>query len=189
MERIKKTIATLRRPRMLFVLAALALPFAAVGLTITGNAQINASATVFGSLAKGGGSFVIDDPTDPSDKLLYHSFVESPSAQDLYNGTATVDKNGEIIIKLPDYFDALNENPQYQFFPIGEAMPNLYIKTPEKSDQFTIAGGVPGGQVSWQIIATRHDPYIEKYPPPVEVDKGPGQPVDKGTCLFAPLCQ
>jgi hypothetical protein len=43
--------------------------------------------------------------------------------------------------------------------------------------------------VSWQVTGIRHDPYILAHPIQVEVDKGPGQPVDKGDCLFKPLCQ
>jgi hypothetical protein len=33
---------------------------------------------IAGNLSKGGGSFQIDHPLDPMNKLLYHSFVESP---------------------------------------------------------------------------------------------------------------
>jgi hypothetical protein len=70
-----------------------------------------------------------------------------------------------------------------------QAMPNLYIKEEEHDNQFVIAGGPPGGQVSWQITGIRRDPYILMHPIMVEVLKGPGQIVDKGKCLFEILCK
>jgi hypothetical protein len=41
---------------------------------------------VTGTLSKGGGSFKIDHPLDPTNKNLYHSFVESPDMMNIYNG-------------------------------------------------------------------------------------------------------
>ena len=46
---------------------------------IAGNLQVN------GTVSKGGGSFKIDDPIDPSGKYLSHSFVESPDMMNIYN--------------------------------------------------------------------------------------------------------
>jgi hypothetical protein len=34
------------------------------------------------------------------------------------------------------------------------------------------------------VTGIRHDPYILKHPIKVEVDKGPGQPVNKGEYIF-----
>jgi hypothetical protein len=50
-------------------------------------------------------------------------------------------------------------------------MPNLYIKSQEKNNQFTIGGGTPGGQVSWQMTGIRHDAYILANPIIVRVLK------------------
>ena len=121
--------------------------------------------------------------------LLYHSFVESPDVKNFYDGIARLDKDGEVAIELPSYFDALNKDPRYQFFPHYQPMPNLYIKEEEHDNHFVIGGGAPGGEISWQVTATRHDPYILAHPIIVEVLKGPGQPVDRGKCLFEPLCR
>ena len=63
-----------------------------------------------GTIGKGAGSFVIDHPLDPRNKLLYHSFLESPDVKNIYDGVATLDKNGEAVIKLPRYFEALNKD-------------------------------------------------------------------------------
>jgi hypothetical protein len=172
------------------VVCALVLaPVIVAALTFTGaGVIINGDATVFGSLTKGSGSFVIDDPADPVSKILYHSFIESPQAMNIYDGIATLDKNGAATIQLPDYFDALNGEPEYQFEALDQAMPNLYLKTEEHDNEFTIAGGVPGGRISWQVTGVRHDPYILKYPAPVIEDKGPNAPLNVGQCIYGPDC-
>jgi len=61
---------------------------------------------VTGNLSKSGGSFKIDDPLDPANKYLYHSFVESPDMKDMYDGTATTDATGNVTIQLPKWFQA-----------------------------------------------------------------------------------
>jgi len=173
--------------RLLYGLFALALaaPLAVFAtITITGGAKFTGNLAIVGSLTKGSGTFEIDDPADPANKILFHSFVESPDVMNIYDGVATLDASGQVVITLPDYFDALNDDVRYQFFPMGEAMPNLYISQEEKNNQFAIAGGVPGGEVSWQITGIRHDPYILANPIIPEVEKGPGQPVDKGQYIF-----
>ncbi len=158
-------------------------------ITLTGNVNLLSTLNVGGALTKGVGSFVIDHPLDPANKILAHSFVESPDAKNIYDGTAKLDRNGEVEIKLPSYFMALNKDFRYQFFALNEAMPNLYIRKEIEDNKFTISGGKSGGRISWQVTGIRHDPYILANPIIVEVKKGPGQLVDKGECLFEPLCQ
>jgi hypothetical protein len=65
---------------------------------------------------------------------------------------------------------------------------NLYSKEEEHDNRFVIGGGAPHGEISWQVTATRHGPYIHAHPIINEVWKGPGQPVRIGECLFEPLC-
>ena len=172
---------------MLLALSTLA--HAAATLTLSGNVQAKSSFAITGSISKGSGTFLIDYPLDPSNKLLYHSFVESPDVKNLYDGVATLDQKGEATIVLPTYYDALNYKTRYQFVALSQAMPNLHIKTPEHDNQFTIGGGVPGGTVSWQVTGIRHDPYIVANPILVEVEKGPGRLVDKGECIYPPACK
>ncbi len=157
-------------------------------INVTVNAQIKGNLFVSGALSKGAGTFVIDHPLHPRTELLYHSFVESPEAKNLYDGIATLDTKGEVTITLPAYFMALNQDFRYQFFPVDTSMPGLYIKSEIKDNRFTIAGGKPGGKISWQVTGNRHDPYILEHPIIPEVNKGPNTPVDKGHCLFEPLC-
>ena len=78
-----------------------------------GNVLVN------GTLAKAGGSFLIDHPLDPANKSLSHSFVESPDMKNIYDGVTTLDVTGEAVIMLPDWFGALNFDFRYQLTCIG----------------------------------------------------------------------
>ena len=57
----------------------------------TGAVTIFGSLHVNGQLIKGAGTFKIDDPIDPANKYLSHSFVESPDMMNIYNGNITTD--------------------------------------------------------------------------------------------------
>lgn len=165
------------------------------GLTITSDAVVTGDASVIGTISKGSGTFVIDHPLDPKNKLLYHSFVESPEVKNMYDGVVTLDDRGEAVIRLPDYFIPLNREYRYLVSPIGDSMPDLHLKRGVRREwffgapSFRIAGGKPGGTISWQITGIRQDPFIQKYPIIPEVEKGPGQIVNKGECIFEPLCE
>jgi len=166
------------------------IPFAVVGqITLTGSVDFLQDLSIVGAISKGSGTFVIDHPQKPLTHLLYHSFVESPDVKNIYDGVAELDESGEATIVLPEYFEALNADFRYQYFPLERAMPNLYIKQEISDNAFVIGGGEPGGRVSWQVTGIRHDPYILANPIIPEVEKGPGQLVDKGECIFGPLCK
>lgn len=172
------------------VAVAFLIPGAALAtITFSGNVKFAGNLLTVGALSKGSGTFVIDHPLDPRNKLLFHSFVESPDAKNIYDGIATLDEKGEVKIQLPDYFQALNGTFRYQFFAVSQPMPNLHIQQEIKDNAFVIGGGAPGGDVSWQITGIRHDPYIKLNPIRNEVWKGPDEQVDRGECLFEPLCE
>ncbi len=182
---------------------ALALPFMTHGqqpptLTISNRATttvVTGQLSILGSLAKGSGSFLIDHPLDPKNKLLYHSFVESPDVKNIYDGIATLDRDGKAVVELPAYFLTLNKDFRYLATAIGQSMPKLHLSKEVQprffglfgKPVFRIAGGVPGGRVSWQITGIRHDPFIVDNPIVPEVEKGPGQIVDKGEYI-CPEC-
>ena len=63
------------------------------------------SVDVGGNLSKSGGSFKIDDPLDPEDKYLYHSFVESPDMMNIYNGNVVTDGSGRAVVSFPPIFN------------------------------------------------------------------------------------
>jgi hypothetical protein len=125
---------------------------------------------ITGTLSKGGGSFKIDHPLDPENKYLYHSFVESPDMLNVYNGNITLDNKGEVIVQLPEYFEALNMEYRYQLTCIGGFAP-VYIAEKILNNRFKIAGGTSGMEVSWQVTGIRHDPYANQNRIQVEVEK------------------
>ncbi len=126
---------------------------------------------ITGTLTKGAGAFKIDHPLDPANKYLTHSFVESPDMMNIYNGTVLLDSNGEAWINLPDWFEALNRDFRYQLTAIGVPSPNLYVAEEVSGNHFKIAGGQPGGKVSWQVTGIRHDAYADAHRLAIEEDK------------------
>jgi hypothetical protein len=126
--------------------------------------------SITGSLSKAGGSFKIDDPIDPANKYLYHSFVESPDMKNVYDGVVTLDALGEAVVQLPDWFGALNKDFRYQLTCIGAFAP-VYIAEKINQNHFKIAGGKPGLEVSWQVTGIRQDAWANAHRIPVEVEK------------------
>lgn len=123
---------------------------------------------VNGTLSKAAGSFKIDHPLDPANKYLSHSFVESPDMMNIYNGNVVLNGNGEATVTLPDYFEALNKDFRYQLTAMGKPSPNIYIAQEIKGNRFQIAGGAPGGKISWTVTGIRHDTYANEHRIPVE---------------------
>ena len=122
---------------------------------------------VTGTLTKGGGAFKIDHPLDPTNKYLYHSFVESPDMMNIYNGNVILDGSGEAWVELPEWFEALNKDFRYQLTCVG-GFAQVYIATEITDRRFRIAGGSPGMKVSWQVTGIRHDAFAEANRIPVE---------------------
>ena len=141
----------------------------------SGNGYFAGNLNVTGNLSKGSGSFKIDDPLDPANKTLSHSFVESPDMMNIYNGVAQLDAKGEAWVDLPKYFEALNRDFRYQLTAIGAPGPNLYVAEEIHSNRFKIEGGKPGAKVSWQVTGVRQDAYANAHRIPVEEDKSAGE--------------
>lgn len=167
--------------------------------TLSTNVTVGGGTHVNGTLSKGSGSFVIDHPLDPKNKLLYHSFVESPDVKNIYDGIAQLDSEGRAEILLPDYFVVLNRDYRYLATSLEGAMPNLHVEREVEMQKywlglierpsFAIAGGTPNGTISWQVTGIRQDVFITENPIVNEVEKSEDQVVDKGECLFEPLCE
>ena len=128
-----------------------------------------------GNLTKSGGSFQIEHPLD-SGKYLYHSFVESPVRLNLYSGVVRLDHSGNATVVLPEWFDALNADYRYQLTSIGSAAPSLHVAVPIEGRSFKIAGGTPGGSVSWQVSGLRQDEWARKNPLVTEQPKKAARP-------------
>jgi len=127
---------------------------------------------ITGNLSKGGGSFEIDHPLDPANKILRHSFVESPDMMNVYNGNIITDGNGRAEVLLPDYFEALNVDFRYQLTVIGE-FAQAIVAEEISSNRFTICTDKPNVKVSWQVTGVRTDPYAIENRIVVEEYKSP----------------
>jgi hypothetical protein len=123
--------------------------------------------SVFGTLAKTAGSFIIDHPLDPENKFLVHSFVESPDMKNIYDGIVTTDANGNAVVNMPDWFQALNIDFRYQLTCFNEFAQAIVFKE-MAGDQFSIKTDKPNIKVSWQVTGTRNDPYAKENRLPVE---------------------
>lgn len=119
--------------------------------------------------AAGTKAFAIDHPLDPEHKYLKHYSIESNEVLNMYRGTIAFDSNGEAIVSMPDYFDAVNANFSYQLTPIGGYAP-LFIKEKLNDGKFVIAGGASGMEVSWTVYAERNDPYLQQHPESKQVE-------------------
>jgi hypothetical protein len=122
---------------------------------------------VDGNLSKAGGSFKIDHPLDPSEKYLYHSFVESPDMMNIYNGNVTTDAQGNANVTMPDWFEALNRDFRYQLTVIG-TFAQAIVATEMANGSFSIKTDKPNVKVSWQVTGVRQDAWANAHRIPVE---------------------
>lgn len=120
---------------------------------------------------------MIDHPSDPANKVLMHSSVESDERKNIYDGTVTTDSQGRATITMPTWFEALNENFRYQLTVIDDQDSEQFVLAKVvkrlKYGKFTIRTSVPNMTVSWQITGNRHDPVSNYYPMEVERSKTP----------------
>jgi hypothetical protein len=153
---------------------------------------VYASGNLGGSGTK---SFRIDHPDDPTNKYLLHYAAESPEVINFYSGNATLDGAGGAVVELPPYFAKINRDPRYMLTAVGAPMPMLHVAAKiSEADlsagaeaepgeaapicSFHVAGGAPGGEVSWRVEAVRNDRWVQQRGAPVEVEK---EGLEKGT--------
>ncbi len=139
-------------------------------LNVVNNLNVNGNLDVTGTISKGGGTFKIDHPLDPTNKYLYHSFVESPDMMNIYNGNVTTNAQGEALVTMPEYFSALNIDFRYQLTTIG-SFSKVMIAKEISGNTFLIKSEQPNVKISWQVTGVRNDPYARKNPVIVEVEK------------------
>ena len=137
---------------------------------VSGDAQFFQDLNVFGTLTKAAGSFRIDHPLDPKNKYLSHSFVESPDMMNIYNGNITTGGNGEAVVELPAYFEALNRDFRYQLTVVGQFAQAIILEK-VNGNRFRIKTDKPNIEVSWQVTGVRKDKYAEDNRIKVESDK------------------
>jgi hypothetical protein len=126
---------------------------------------------ITGDLDVGGQkNFKIDHPTDPANKYLVHSTIESWEMLNIYTGNITTDALGEATVRLPVWFEALNTDFRYQLTVIGQFAQAIIAREIEKG-QFTIRSSMPNVKVSWQVSGVRQDAYAKSHPLVVEQEK------------------
>jgi hypothetical protein len=138
---------------------------------VDGDLGVSANLTVTGAITAGTKDFRIDHPLDPAQKFLSHSCVESDDRRTVYDGEVTLDAKGEATVTLPAWFEKLNTSFRYQLTAIGQAAPDLHIKSEVSNSRFSIAGAAAGQKVSWLMTAIRQDPYAKAHPLAVEAAK------------------
>lgn len=130
----------------------------------SGNVSIN------GTVHTSGAVTVLDDPTDPENKYLYHSSVQSSDMKNIYDGLAVLDARGEAVVGLPAWLESLNRDFRYQLTCIG-GYSQVWIEREVQGGQFTIKGEKPGQKVSWQLTGIRQDDWANAHRLEVEVEK------------------
>ncbi len=125
---------------------------------------------VTGTLTKGGGAFQIDHPLDPENRILRHSFVESPDMMNVYNGNITTDGRGYATVELPTWFEALNRDFRYQLTTM-RSFSRAMIAEGISDGRFVIRTEEPNVEVSWQVTGIRQDAWANENRIVVEEDK------------------
>ena len=106
------------------------------------------------ALAAGGGLLSFDHPLDPAHKILNHYMIAGPELRNIYEGSVILDASGRAVVKLPDYFSALNRNPHIQLTGVGTY--EVYVVEDINNNRFVV-GGKPNTKVYWQVTGERVD--------------------------------
>jgi hypothetical protein len=139
---------------------------------ITGNVGQPGDLTVAGKLQVTSGMkmFHIDHPLDPENKYLNHAAIESSEVLDLYSGNVTTDSNGDAVVLLPNWFEALNKDFRYQLTVVGTFAQAIVAEKIE-GNRFAIKTNAANVEVSWQVTGVRSDPTARKFKFEVEEEK------------------
>lgn len=132
------------------------------------NGRFQGDLHVVDELTAGTKTFKIDHPLKPKSHYLYHSVVESPDMLNIYKGRAKT-KNKKAIIELPDYFEALNKDFEYQLTPIKK-LAIICVKKEIKDNKFEIESS-EDCEFSWQVTGVRKDRHAKAHPVIPEVEK------------------
>ena len=116
-----------------------------------------------GMSVTGAKNFDIPHPLDPENKRLVHSSLEGPEIGVYYRGEEQL-KNGEVVIELPNYFEALTrkEGRTVLLTPVfegDEAISNLAASV-VKDGKFSVRAidsSNPSQKFYWEVKAIRSD--------------------------------
>ena len=116
-----------------------------------------------GSITAGMKDFKIDDPLDPAGKYLTHACIESDEMADLYSGNVVTDAQGNAVVTMPRWFQALNTDFRYQLTVLGQ-FAQAVVSSEIQNNRFTIKTDKPNVKVSWQVTGVRQDAYAHGPP-------------------------
>jgi hypothetical protein len=136
-----------------------------------GDVYIDNNLHVTKQIFAGTKDFKIDHPLDPANEYLVHASIESSEMLNIYTGNATLDGHGAATVALPAWMEAENSDFRYQLTAVGSSQPGLYVAQEIRDHRFVVAGGAPGGKVSWQISGVRRDRWALANPLVVEEKK------------------
>jgi hypothetical protein len=115
-------------------------------------------------------NFKIDHPSDPANKYLVHSSVESSERMNIYTGNAVTNELGIAVVDLPQWFEVLNTDFRYQLTVIGRKA-QAWVSQEVQNGRFIISSDATFTKISWQITGVRQDPYAKAHPLVVEQEK------------------
>lgn len=152
----------------------------ATGLFASSQNISNGSAAllVFGNSAVlGTKQFMIDHPLDPTNKALHHYCTEGPAPYNVYKGRVRTDAAGYAWVRLPDYYEAINRDPDFQLTVVDSSADFVLAKITQeiKNGQFQVRTSKPGVTVCWEVKATRNDRWVQQNGYVTEEDKLPGE--------------
>jgi hypothetical protein len=138
---------------------------AVMGTWTSTSLAVTGALSCTGALSKGSGSFKIDHPLKPDTHHLVHSFTESPRADLIYRGTATL-SNGSAVVNIDDAA-GMTEGT---FVALCR---DVQCFTSNESDWSQVRGSVSGNlltiecqdpistaTVSWLVIGERQDAHM-----------------------------
>jgi len=120
-------------------------------ITRAGDMQLDGNLTVDGTIngMKLKHSSVKGDPDSIS------HIVSSSQPLSVFTGKVTLDEGGEAPVELPPNVSEGYDGFNYQLTAVGASAPGLFVAQELESGQFSIAGGVPGMKVCWQVIGVQ----------------------------------
>jgi hypothetical protein len=136
---------------------------------ITGSLRVGQNLSVQGTK-----NFKIDHPLDPENRYLLHAAIESSEVLNIYSGNITTDENGNAVITLPDWFEAINRDFRYQLTVVGTFAQAIVVEK-IKSNRFSIKTNSPNVEVSWQVTGVRSDAVMLIHPFKAEQGKPDGE--------------
>jgi hypothetical protein len=92
----------------------------------------------------------------------------------IYTGNVTTDSQGDSVVTLPAWFEALNGDFRYQLTVVGQ-FAQAIVGSEIANHQFTIKTDKPNVKVSWLVTGVRHDAFARLHPLVVEEQKPANQ--------------